>query len=71
MKLKIATILILTLSVFSCKKEIDNKSEKVSNEVKDDLFRVGFNLVVQKDDNNATVTIFEDSFAKMKTLSNS
>ena len=27
--------------------------------------------LVQKDDNNATVTIFEDSFAKMKTLTNS
>lgn len=51
MKLKIATILILTLSMFSCKKEIDNPGEKVSNEAKDDLFRVGFNLVVQKDDN--------------------
>ena len=53
MKLKIATILILTLSIFSCKKEIDNQGqgEKVLNEVKDDLFRVSFNLVVQKDDN--------------------
>jgi hypothetical protein len=54
MKFKIATIIALSLCLFSCKKEIDSqekKSEEVTNIAKDDLFRVGFNLIVNKDDN--------------------
>ena len=46
---------MLALKLFSCKKEIDSQQKKneseVKNEVKDDLFRVGFNLIVNKDDN--------------------
>ena len=54
MKFKIAIIIVLTLSLFSCKKEVEVKDapeKKVENEVKDDFFRVGFNLIVKKDDN--------------------
>lgn len=54
MKLKIAIILAVTFSIVSCKKEVDSKeknAEEVTNVVKDDIFRVGFNLIVKKDDN--------------------
>jgi hypothetical protein len=53
MKFKIVVILVFTLSLVSCKKEVDSKEpeKKVENEVKDNLFRVGFNLIVKKDDN--------------------
>jgi hypothetical protein len=54
MKFKIAIIIVLTLSLFSCKKEVEVKDapeNKVETEVKDNLFRIGFNLVVKKDDN--------------------
>lgn len=54
MKFKIAIIIVLTFSLFSCKKEVEVKDapeKKVENEIKDDLFRVGFNLIIKKDDN--------------------
>jgi hypothetical protein len=55
MKFKIATIIVLALTLFSCKKEIDSQGKKnegeVKSEAKDDFFRVGFNLIVNKDDN--------------------
>jgi hypothetical protein len=53
MKFKIAIVIVLTLSLVSCKKEVEGKApeKKVENEVKDNLFRVGFNLIVKKDDN--------------------
>ncbi|WP_445453393.1 hypothetical protein [Flavobacterium sp. 25HG05S-40] len=53
MKFKIAVIIALTLSLISCKKEVEAKEpeKKVEKEVTDNLFRVGFNLIVKKDDN--------------------
>jgi hypothetical protein len=55
MKSKIATIFLITLSLFSCKDKIDEQvkqgDNKTTNENEDDFFRVGFNVIIQKDDN--------------------
>jgi len=55
LKLRIISIVVVTLMVFSCKKEINventNDASKTTELVKDDLFRVSFNLNVSKDDN--------------------
>lgn len=51
MKLRIATILLFTFAMFSCKKEagVENKNEK--NVVSDDFFRVTFDLKIAENDN--------------------
>jgi hypothetical protein len=54
MKLKTVTVILLALVLFSCKKEMktkDSQDNNIKDEVKDDFFRIGFNLIVKKDDN--------------------
>lgn len=54
MKLRIATVLFLTLIVFSCKKEEEKNSDASKanyQEVDKDLVKVSFDLIVKKDDN--------------------
>lgn len=56
MKFKFYTIIFLTLSLISCKKEVDNQSnldsvEDISKKTDENLVKVTFNLLIKKDDN--------------------
>lgn len=53
MKLRIAAVFLLVITLFSCKNEKLSPEGKAPDaaEKKDDFFRVAFDLVIQKDDN--------------------
>jgi hypothetical protein len=54
MKLRIATVLFLTLIAFSCKKEGEKQQEaskEVNQEIDKDLIKVSFDLIVKENDN--------------------
>ncbi|RZJ71968.1 hypothetical protein [Flavobacterium sp.] len=54
MKLRLAAVLVLAITLFSCKNDkttTDPAAAPETQEKKDDFFRVTFDLIVQKDDN--------------------
>ncbi|KIX20496.1 hypothetical protein SY27_11300 [Flavobacterium sp. 316] len=51
MKFKIFTIIVITLLMLSCKKELKTQNNDQTIEIKDDFFRATFELTVLEDDN--------------------